>query len=187
MSIHIAGHQMEIGASLSAFIETELKALLEKYVGAIYESNVYLSKDHRQFITDLAVHVSKNLVVHSKGHDTDAYKSFSDALTKLETRIKKYRSRLRARERNNEVGSITAQYSVVNQESEDSGTDTPVVIAEMAHDIHHLTVSEAVMKLDLADSPVVMFKNAGNNELNVVYRRKDGNIGWIDPAKRLKN
>ncbi len=183
MSIHIAGHQMDVGTSLNTFIETELKALLEKYIGTIYESNVHLSKDHHEFVTDLAVHVSKNLVVHSKGHAVDAYKSFSDALTKLETRIKKYRSRLRDRARHSEVAASSASYFVVNHEAEDSGADTPVVIAEMTHDIHHLTVSEAVMKLDLADSPVVMFKNAANNELNVVYRRKDGNVGWIDPRQ----
>jgi ribosomal subunit interface protein len=151
MSIHIAGHQMDVGSSLNTFIETELKALLEKYIGEIYESNVHLSKDHHEFVTDLAVHVSKNLVVHSKGRAEDAYKSFSDALTKLETRIKKYRSRLRDRKRHNAVTATSALYFVVNHESEDSGADTPVVVAEMAHDIHHLTVSEAVMKLDLAD------------------------------------
>ena len=156
--------------------------MLDKYVGEFYESHVHLSKDHHEFVTDLAVHVSKNLVVHSKGHDTDAYKSFSDALAKLEIRIKKYRARLRDRKRQNDVAAISALYSVVNHEAEDSGEDTPIVIAEMAHEIHHLTVSEAVMKLDLADAPVVMFKNAANNQLNVVYKRKDGNVGWIDPS-----
>ncbi len=183
MSIQIAGHQIEVGESLNTFIETELKSLLDKYVGELHESQVHLSKDHHEFITDLAVHVSKNLIIHSKGHDSDAYKSFGDALTKLETRIKKYRSRLRDRKRHSEVAAISALYSVVDHKSEDSGTDTPVVVAEMAHEIHHLTVSEAVMKLDLADSPVVMFKNAANDQLNVVYRRKDGNVGWIDPSK----
>jgi ribosomal subunit interface protein len=183
MSIHIAGHQMDVGESLNTFVETELKALLEKYVGEIYESHVHLSKDHHEFVTDLAVHVSKNLAIHSKGQAGDAYKSFGDALSKLETRIKKYRSRLRDRKRHSDVAAISAMYSVFNHESEDNGADTPVIIAEMAHDIHHLTVSEAVMKLDLGDSPVIMFKNAANNQLNVVYRRKDGNIGWIDPTK----
>lgn len=69
MTIHVAGHQIEVGESLNTFIQTELKNLLEKYIGEIYESNVHLSKDHHEFITDLAVHVSKNLVVHSKGRD----------------------------------------------------------------------------------------------------------------------
>jgi ribosomal subunit interface protein len=184
MSIHVAGHQMDVGASLNTFIQTELKNLLEKYVGDTHESHVHLSKDHHEFVTDLAVHVSKNLVLHSKGRDSDAYKSFSDALTKLETRVKKYRSRLRDRKRQDAVG-IEASYFVVNHEAEDSGTDTPVVIAEMTHDIHDLTVSEAVMKLDLADSPVVVFKNAANSQLNVVYRRRDGNVGWIDPSKHV--
>jgi ribosomal subunit interface protein len=184
MSIHVAGHQMDVGDSLNTFIQTELRALLDKYVGEIHESQVHLSKDHHEFVTDLAVHVSKNLVVHSKGRDSDAYKSFTDALVKLENRVKKYRSRLRDRKRHDAAG-VAAAYFVVNHAAEDSGVDTPVVIAEMTHDIHHLTVSEAVMKLDLGDVPVVMFKNAGNDQLNVVYRRKDGNIGWIDPSKHV--
>jgi len=183
MTIHIAGHQMDVGDSLNTFIQTELRALLEKHVGETHESQVHLSKDHHEFVTDLAVHVSKNLVVHSKGRDSDAYKSFTDALTKLEKRVKKYRSRLRDRQRHQDAVGAAASYFVVNHEEEDSGADTPVIIAEMTHDIHHLTVSEAVMKLDLADAPVVMFRNAANDELNVVYRRKDGNIGWIDPKK----
>lgn len=183
MSIHVAGHQMDVGDSLNTFIQTELKTLLDKHVGEIHESQVHLSKDHHEFVTDLAVHVSKNLVVHCKGRDSDAYKSVGDALAKLEKRVKKYRSRLRDRKRQNDAAESSASYFVVNHEAEDSGTDTPVVIAEMPHDIHHLTVSEAVMKLDLADAPVVMFKNAAHDGLNIVYRRKDGNIGWIDPKK----
>lgn len=183
MSVHIAGHQMDVGESLKTHIETSLKGLLEKYVGEMYESHVHLSKNHHEFIADLSVHVSKNLVIHSKGHDADAYKCFDDALAKLEKRIKKYRSRLRDNKRQQDIKAIAAMYSVFNHEAEDDGADTPVVIAEMAYEIHHLTVSEAVMKLDLADSPVVMFKNAANDKLSVVYRRKDGNIGWIDPSK----
>lgn len=183
MSIHIAGHQMDVGESLKTYIEAELKSLLEKYVGELYESYVHLNKDHHEFVADLSVHVSKNLVIHCKGHASDAYKSVDDALTKLEKRIKKYRARLRDKRRHNGVDSIPAMYSVVNHEAEDTGADTPVVVAEMAHEIHHLTVSEAVMKLDLADSPVVMFKNAANDQLNVVYKRKDGHVGWIDPNK----
>lgn len=184
MTIHVAGHQLDVGESLNTFIQTELKNLLEKYVGETNESHVHLSKDHHEFVTDLNVYVSKNLNIHSKGRDSDAYKSFSDALTKLETRVKKYKARLRDRKRHDAI-SASAVYSVVNREAEDTGADTPVVIAEMTHDIHHLTVSEAVMKLDLADSPVVMFKNAANDQLNVVYKRKDGNVGWIDPTNHL--
>lgn len=183
MSIHVAGHQIDVGDSLNTFIQTELKGLLDKYVGEIHESYVHLSKDHHEFITDFAVHVSKNLIIHCKGRDSDAYKSVSDALAKLEKQVKKYRSRLRDRKRQSDEKNVSAAYFVVNQEAEDTGTDTPVIIAEMPHDIHHLTVSEAVMKLDLSDAPVVMFKNAAHDGLNIVYRRKDGNIGWIDPKK----
>jgi len=183
MSIHVAGHQIDVGDSLNTFIQTELKGLLDKYVGEIHESHVHLSKDHHEFITDFAVHVSKNLIIHCKGRDSDAYKSVSDALAKLEKQVKKYRSRLRDRKRQSDEKNVSASYFVVNHEAEDTGTDTPVIIAEMPHDIHHLTVSEAVMKLDLSDAPVVMFKNAAHDGLNIVYRRKDGNIGWIDPKK----
>lgn len=185
MSLHVAGHQMEVGESLNNFATTELKNLLDKHVGEVHESHLHMSKDHHEFVADFAVHVSKNLVIHCKGKDVDAYKSVSLALEKLEKRIKKYRARLRDRKRGHDDADFNASYFVVNHESEDSGADTPVVVAELTHAVHVLSVSEAVMKLDLADAPVVMFRNANNNELNVVYRRKDGNIGWIDPSKRI--
>lgn len=185
MPIHVAGQQIEVGDSLSTFIKDELRKLLEKYVGEIHESHVHMSKDHHEFICDLEVHVSKNFVIHCKGRDVDAYKSFSLALEKLEKRIKKYKQRLRDKKRHHVEPDFNASYFVVNNESEDSGDDVPVVVAEMTHAVHLLTVSEAVMKLDLTDSPVIMFRNANSNEINVVYRRKDGNIGWIDPSKRI--
>lgn len=185
MPIHVAGHQMEVGENLSNFATTELNKILDKHVGEVYESHLHMSKDRHEFVADFAVHVSKNLVIHCKGRDVDAYKSVSLAIEKLEKRIKKYRERLRDRKRGHEDAEFKASYFVVNQESEDSGADIPVVVAEMSHDVHLLSVSEAVMKLDLADAPVVMFRNANNNEINVVYRRKDGNIGWIDPSKRI--
>lgn len=185
MSIHVAGHQMEVGESLSTFIQTELKHLLDKHIGEIYESHIHMGKDHHEFVADLEVHVSKNLVIHCKGKDADAYKSVSLALEKLEKRIKKYKERLRDRKRHHTEPDFNASYFVVNHESEDSGADTPAVIAEMTHAVHSLSVSEAVMKLELSGSPVVMFRNANSNEINVVYRRKDGNVGWIDPSKRI--
>lgn len=136
----------------------------------------------------ITVHIGHHFVVHCHGQDEDPYRSVTNALHKLQTRIKRYKNRLRNRKRHPREESVEAlpalQY-IVNGTEEDTGTDAPLIIAEMNSQVLALSVGEAVMRMDLSESPVLLFRNAASGQFNVVYKRPDGNVGWIDPF--LKN
>lgn len=186
MTISITGKHVELGESLTQFIETEVHKITKNHMNDDVETTVTVSKDHHMFRTDISVHVSKSFIVFCQGSDADAYKSAANAVEKLEKQIVKYRTRLRDRKRKEGEGARPiAAYYVIDSAHEDEGQDTPVVIAEMEHEIPHITVSDAVMKLDLGSKTMVIFKNRANDAINVVYRRPDGNIGWIDPTKKV--
>lgn len=185
MSIAVTGKNIEVGESLQEFITKELRRVVEQYMGDIMEAQVIFSKDNHLFNTDITVHISSHLVMHCQSHgDDDAYRSATHALHKLETRIKKYKNRLRNRRRpskNEALDYLPAQQYILSPNDEDTPEAAPTIVAEINSQIHSLSVSEAVMKMDLKDAPVVMFRNAANGQFNVVYKRPDGNIGWIDP------
>ncbi|MCX7338635.1 MAG: ribosome-associated translation inhibitor RaiA [Alphaproteobacteria bacterium] len=187
MPINITGKNIEVGESLKVFVNDELRTLITHYMKDIMEAHVVLSKDHHLFKTDISVHISHNFVVNCHGVDDDAYKSVRNALEKLETRIKKYKTRLRDRKRHHHAldkENMAGQYFVIKPSDEDTAEENPLIIAEMAKEISSLSVGDAVMRMDVSDKPVLMFRNAVNGELNVVYRRADGHIGWIDPTRK---
>ena len=188
MPIAITGKNIELGDSLREFVTQQLHSVVEQYMGDILEAQVVFSKDHHVFKCDVSVHISRHFVVHCHGQDEDAYRSFTHAIHKLESRIKRYKTRLHNRKRHRDEGieSLPAQQYVVNALEEDTGEDAPLIIAEMGSEIHALSVGEAVMRMDLSESPVMLFKNAANGQFNVVYKRVDGHIGWIDPSHKAK-
>ncbi len=188
MPVIVSGKNIEVGESLRQFTEQELRQIVETYMGEILEAHVIFSKDHHNFKCDIAVHISRNFVIHCHGQDEDAYRSVSLALQKLETRIKRYKTRLRnkKRHRDESMDLLTAQQYILSSTEEDKGEDSPLIIAEMDSTIPTLSVGEAVMQMDLSESPVLFFKNASNNQFNVVYKRGDGHIGWIDPNHKSK-
>lgn len=189
MRIAVTGKNIEVGDSLRDFITQELHRVVEHYIGDIIEAQVIFSKDNSHFNTDITVHISKHFTVHCVSHgDDEAYRSATNAIHKLESRIKKYKSRLKDQkkhQREDKLDSIPAQQYVLNPLTEDHTEEAPAIIAEMDGQIHSLSVSEAVMKMDLKDVPVVLFRNASNGHFNVVYKRSDGNIGWIDPTLKV--
>lgn len=183
MKIAMSGKHIEIGESLKTHIESSLNAIVKRHLGDVLEAQVVVSKDNFQFTTDISVHVSRHFTVRAHAQDTDPYRSCDLALEKMEARIHRYKARLRDQKRNQkDVDILPAQQYVISAEDEDQGGETPLIIAEMSHDIQTLSVGEAVMRMDLSESPVMMFKNKNSGHFNVVYRRHDGNIGWIDPS-----
>lgn len=182
MKISTSGKHIEVGESLKAHIETALKTIVTRQLGDVLEAQVVVSKDNYQFTTDISVHVSRHFTVRAHAQDTDPYRSCDLALEKMEARIHRYKARLRDQKRSRDEDILPAQQYVISSENEDKGEDTPLIIAEMSHDIQTLSVGEAVMRMDLSESPVMMFKNSKSGHFNVVYRRIDGHIGWIDPA-----
>ncbi len=185
MTVSVSGKHVEVGDSLREHIQTHLVALVSKHMGEELESSVTVSKEGQNFKVDMNVHISKNFSATCQGVDPDAYKAADSALARLDTRIKKYKDRLRDRKRHDsDYHALPVSYSVIDSsEGEDKGA--PVIIAERAQDISTLSVSDAVMKLDLTDQPLLLFTNAANGQLNVIYKRMDGNIGWIDPSRKV--
>jgi ribosomal subunit interface protein len=183
MKILTSGKHIEVGESLKAHIETSLKAIVERHLGDVLEAHVVVSKDNLQFTTDISIHVSRHFTVRAHAQDTDPYRSCDLALEKMEARIHRYKTRLRDQKSNpHDDDILPAQQYVISAEDEDKGEDMPLIIAEMSHDIQTLSVGEAVMRMDLSEAPVMMFKNRKSGDFNVVYRRQDGHIGWIDPS-----
>lgn len=191
MKITITGKHLDIGDSLKSHIETDINKMVDKYFGDVLEVRVCLSKsntskDNFNFHTDLSFHISHNMTVQTNTEEADPYRSFDLALEKMDSRVKRYKSRLRIKKRHDHNGrdELAALSYVINSEVEDMGEgDNPLIIAEMGIQIPLVSVSDAVMQMDLTDQPIMMFRNASSGNFNVVYRRQDGNIGWINPSK----
>ncbi len=182
MDIKVSGRGIDLGDSLREYAETKTNNLIAKYLGEEIKSNIAVSKDNRIFETEICLYLTKGFVIKTNGSSDDPYRALDIALERLEERIKKHKNRIKDRKRRSEWDTATTamRYVVERKPSSDDGDEEHLVIAEQESSILPLSVSEAVMKLDLTEMPVVMFKNAESGRINVVYKRSDGHIGWID-------
>lgn len=196
MRIQVAGRQMDVGEALRTRIENELASGVGKYFNRATDAVVTVAKNGggAGIAVDCTVHLSSGISLQSEGQGGDAHSAFDNAMDKLEKRVRRYKRRLRNHHADNKspLPAETASAYVLAplEEESDTAADAPVngeaaplVIAEATKPVRTMTVSTAVMQLDLAESPALMFRNAANGALNVVYRRPDGNIGWIDPGR----
>lgn len=191
MQIHISGRHVDLGESFQQHVEARITEGLNKYLDRVVSVDVVVSKQaHNQFRVDIHGNTGTHsgLVLKSQGNASDLYAAFDEAATKVETQLRRYKSRLKHHHAEKPTGtrSYTAKKYVLQPEGHEKELDAkgaPVVVAEKPTNIETLTVSEAVMKMDLADLPALMFFNAGNGRVNVVYRRMDGNISWVDPEE----
>ena len=190
MQLSVNGKQLDIGDSLREHIEREIPAIVEKYFANPTDADVTVSKEGTTFRTDIAVHVGKGIIVQGHARSADPYASFDEAADHMAKRLRRYKRRLRDhhRERNHKEDVLrAAQYVLAAEEyaepdDEDyAEPDQPVIIAEMQTHIETLSVGEAVMRMDLASLPAMMFRNSAHGGLNMIYMRTDGNIGWVDP------
>jgi ribosomal subunit interface protein len=193
MRIQVAGRQMDVGEALRTRIEDELTSGVGKYFSRATDAVVTVGKNGGASVeVDCTVHLSSGISLQAEGHGGDAHSAFGDALEKLEKRVRRYKRRLKNHHADNKspLPAEDAAAYVLAPLQEESETDAnggaepgPLVIAETTVPVRTMTVSTAVMQLDLSDSPVLLFRNAANGVLNLVYRRKDGNVGWIDPER----
>ena len=191
MQISITGKQMDVGDALRSHTEGTLPTTVEKYFGNAMEGHVVFSRDGPLFRADISVHVGRGIVVQGQAAHADPHAAFDSASERIGKQLRRHKRRLRNhhnRVKDGNLETVPAQQYVVAPDdwSEDDdgasgAADPPVVIAEMTTEIATLTPGEAVMRLDLADIPAMMFRNSSHGGLNVVYRRPDGNVGWIDP------
>ncbi len=189
MRYQITGKQIDIGAALQTHVEGELSAVLEKYSGRPTDAQVIFSKDAYEHVCETVVHLSTGLNVQAKAKAVDIYAAFDGSAEKIDKQLRRYKRRLKDHhnERTQPVAQVAASSYILANDggADESEPDSlqPIIIAEMETKIPALSVGEAVMQMELAGAPVLVFRNEGSEGVNVVYRREDGNIGWIDPAQ----
>ncbi len=198
MQLSVKGKQLDVGDAWRCHVEENLPLVVAKYFDNAQDAQVMLSRQGSTFRVDITVHVGKRIIIQSHGATGDAYSAFDEAGDHLGKRLRRYKRRLRDhhRERADEVESLPAQQYVLAGEDIANEADTevdtvekdePVVIAEMETAIEVLSVGEAVMRMDLANLPALMFRNRAHGGLNMVYHRGDGHIGWVDPRGNLRD
>lgn len=190
MALQVTGKNLDIGEALRTYLEERVETTLDKYAGQSTSGHIRIEKANKAFLTGCTIQLNSGLSLEAHGEAGDAYASADQALERLEKRLRRYKRRLKKRHGPTErkPAEIEAPYYVIQQtedEADESEDENPVVVAETQTVIREFSVSDAVMQLDLADRPLLVFRNAGNGRINVVYRRNDGNIGWIDPGGAL--
>lgn len=188
MQLSVKGQQIDVGTALRGHMEESLSRMLGKYFGDAIDARVTLSRTGHNFRAVVSAHVGRNIHLEAHGEADQPYPAFDAAAERLSKRLRRHKQRLRDhhREDSGDQEMVPAQQYILSGEADQDGEweqqgDQPVVVAEMASEIPSLTVSEAVMRMDLSGQPAMMFRNLAHGGLNMVYRRSDGNIGWIDP------
>ena len=187
MTLRVSGKNMDVGDALRSKAEDHFAAVVGKYFDGGYDGHLTLTPDGIGFRADCVVHLDSGAMLQASAQGGDATSAYEVMALNIEKRLRRYNRRLKQRPRgiNGAEDGLTAQYTVfgASDDVDDLAEDyAPPVIAETTKNLRQLSVEEAVMELDLTGGQVVMFRHAGHGGLNVVYRRSDGNIGWIDPA-----
>jgi ribosomal subunit interface protein len=188
MRYQISGKQIDIGEALQTHVKVELEGILSKYAGRPTEAYVVFSKSGHEFVCESVVHLSTGLNAQATGRATEIYAAFDASSEKMDKQLRRYKRRLKDHhaDRSQPVElSDAGSYILESREEADEGEQESVnamIVAEMETKIPSLSVGEAVMQMEIADAPVLVFRNEKHSGINVVYRRDDGNIGWIDPV-----
>ena len=199
MTLRVSGKSINIGEAIRGRVEGRTEEVLRKYFDGNYSGHFISSKDGFGFKADCALHLDSGVTLEADAMAADAYASADQALVQIEKRLRRYKSRLKDRsarkayaesEAMTAIGAngIDASSYVLEGPSYDEDEDeneitafNPVVIAESTHPLRRFSVSEAVMELDMTGAPVIVFQHGSSGRVNIIYRRSDGNVGWIDP------
>jgi ribosomal subunit interface protein len=193
MQVQVTGKHVDVGEALRARVSDEISNSIEKYFDRGGGADVVVTKEGNAFKVDCAVTLASGAQLTTHGVGGDAHMAFDAALQKMETRVRRYTRRLKDHHVQAQARQAeTAAYFVLQpvedegetlEDGEDMSFPEPVVIAETETPIRTMTVAMAVMELDLTESQTIVFRNAAHGGFSVVYRRPDGNIGWIDPQR----
>ena len=188
MQVKITGKNLDIGAALRAHVDNRLVAIAEKYFDGTVSSHVTVEKQKSQFTADCTLHLATGLMLQSRGSGAEAIQCFDLAAANLEKQLRRYKRRLKDHHasRSSPVRSHQAiNYPIAPSAHADDAEEpqdlNPVIIAESSSNVPELSVGEAVMQLDISSEPFLLFRNSRDGGINIIYRRPDGNIGWIDP------
>lgn len=188
MSLRISGKHMEIGDAFRTRIEERVTDAVAKYFDGGFSGHVTVEKAGSRFSADCVIHLDTGLTLQAAGQGQDPQPAFDAAAERIEKRLRRYNRRLKSHNAGTGNGSaaIDMPYRVMEalpDEDEEMPDDySPAIVAESVLSARSMSVASAVIELDTKDSPVFVFRNAGSDQLNIVYRRSDGNIGWIDPS-----
>jgi ribosomal subunit interface protein len=196
MSFRVSGKNIDIGEALRSRVSTRIAQVLAKYFDGGYSGHLTVGKEGFGFRSECVLHLDSGIVLHADGMAGDAYSSADEAALRIERRLRRYKERLKDRHgpRAGAEASVIDAVSYVIAAPDDEPDDeidgaayNPVIIAESTTALKQLSVSDAVMELDMTGAPVVVFRHAGHGRVNLVYRRHDGHIGWIDPPAVAKD
>ncbi|SFS05090.1 ribosome hibernation-promoting factor, HPF/YfiA family [Sphingomonas jatrophae] len=192
MDIRVSGHQMDTGEALREHVTTRLQGLADKYFSRSISAQVTFGPGpHNQCTCDIIAHVMQGVILKGHGQATEAHPAFDQAADRIEKQLRRYMKRLKARNAGAQAAAVAdafdgeAGYTVFDSGAADAEepADNPLIIAETRVDIPDASVSDAVMMLDLRNTNALLFKNSGTGAFNMVYRRPDGTIGWVEPSR----
>ncbi|WP_420138596.1 ribosome hibernation-promoting factor, HPF/YfiA family [Sphingomonas sp.] len=189
MDIRVSGHQVDTGDALRVHVDERLQALAEKYFSRSISAHVTFGQGpHNSFSCDIVAHVMQGVILKGAGQGNEAHPAFDQAADRIETQLRRYMRRLKSRQTSGPAAAeidANAGYTVFQSapEEEESAADNPLIVAETRVDVPEASVSDAVMMLDLRNTNALLFKNSGTGAFNMVYRRGDGTIGWVEPQR----
>ena len=185
MQLSIKGKQIDIGEALRQHVESHLTDTVGKYFNGSLDAHVTFSREGANFRADIVVHAARGILLQSNASASEAHPAFDMAADRMSSRLRRHKKKiLDHHHHDNHRQEEIANAFVLNgaePDKEEEANDNPIVVAEMTTHIEALTVGEAVMRLDLGDLPALMFRNRAHNGFNMIYRRADGNIGWVEP------
>jgi ribosomal subunit interface protein len=186
MSLRISGKHMEIGDAFRTRIDGRIGEAIDKYFDGGFSGHVNVIKAGSRYTADCMIYLDSGMALQATGDAQEPTTAFEIAAERFEKRLRRYKRRLKSHGPGGNGHAVDISYStiapVADEDDEVPDDYAPAIVAESTVSLQTLTVASAVIELDSKDSPVVVFRNAGNGQVNVVYRRTDGNIGWIDPS-----
>ena len=189
MPLRVSGKNLDIGEALRTHVLEKIDSVIGRYFSGAITGHVVISPEGSAYRTDCSLHLSSGMNLHAEGRAHDPYASFEQAADKIERRLRRYNKRLKDHQAGADAAADSrAQFKVANfvieqpDEHEEAPVDfSPVVVAEGSKPLRPLSVASAVAELDLTGAPLIVFQHATSERVNIVYRRRDGAIGWLDP------
>lgn len=187
MPFRVSGKNIDVGEALRGRINDRIAEAMGKYFDGGYSGHVTVAREGFDFRTECAIHLDSKITLHAEGQAADAYASADQAALRVERRLRRYHRRLKEHRSDRLDGraALEAASYIIAAPEQDSEAEldgfTPVIIAESTTMLKQLSVSDAVMELDMTGAPVLVFRHAAHGGINIVYRRADGHFGWIDP------
>lgn len=192
MDLRVSGKNFSLGEAMRQHVTDRIGSAVEKYFDGNVAGHVVVDHEGSGYRTDCTLHLASGVTLQAEGSAMEPYVSFDQAADRLEKRLRRYKRRLKDHHNGNgnglaarNEGAETMAAYVLESPADDveAGAFSPVVVAEKTAKLRRISVSDAVLDLDMTGASVLVFRNAGTDRVNIVYRRSDGNIGWLDPLR----